>query len=140
MSGYPDDWLSLCKVRMLNCILNVLSESWKIISWLDQFLQPCPRYQTWKFCKFLSCFLSSLFAKFIIWRILIEILIFWNTGCRDLAQNTLSGEIPRLIYWNEVLQYLWAPALDIIKLLFPSSWIVVFIYLLLLLLFYSSIW
>lgn len=26
---------------------------------------------------------------------------------RDLAQNKLSGEIPRLIYWNEVLQYLW---------------------------------
>lgn len=25
---------------------------------------------------------------------------------RDLAQNKLSGEIPRLIYWNEVLQYL----------------------------------
>ncbi|PPD98906.1 hypothetical protein GOBAR_DD04068 [Gossypium barbadense] len=24
----------------------------------------------------------------------------------DLAQNRLSGEIPRLIYWNEVLQYL----------------------------------
>ncbi|XP_027184694.1 LRR receptor-like serine/threonine-protein kinase ERECTA isoform X2 [Coffea eugenioides] len=24
----------------------------------------------------------------------------------DLAQNSLSGEIPRLIYWNEVLQYL----------------------------------
>jgi hypothetical protein len=29
-----------------------------------------------------------------------------NFNCRDLAQNKLSGEIPRLIYWNEVLQYL----------------------------------
>jgi len=26
---------------------------------------------------------------------------------RDLAQNNLTGDIPRLIYWNEVLQYLW---------------------------------
>jgi hypothetical protein len=25
----------------------------------------------------------------------------------DLAKNQLTGEIPRLIYWNEVLQYLW---------------------------------
>lgn len=25
----------------------------------------------------------------------------------DLARNQLIGEIPRLIYWNEVLQYLW---------------------------------
>ncbi|XP_058088515.1 LRR receptor-like serine/threonine-protein kinase SIK1 [Magnolia sinica] len=25
---------------------------------------------------------------------------------RDLAQNRLTGDIPRLIYWNEVLQYL----------------------------------
>jgi hypothetical protein len=24
----------------------------------------------------------------------------------DLAKNQLTGEIPRLIYWNEVLQYL----------------------------------
>lgn len=30
-----------------------------------------------------------------------------STVSRDLAQNKLSGEIPRLIYWNEVLQYLW---------------------------------
>ena len=25
----------------------------------------------------------------------------------DLARNQLSGEIPRILYWNEVLQYLW---------------------------------
>ncbi|GMP63551.1 hypothetical protein CsSME_00025188 [Camellia sinensis var. sinensis] len=25
----------------------------------------------------------------------------------DLARNQLIGEIPRLIYWNEVLQYLF---------------------------------
>lgn len=25
----------------------------------------------------------------------------------DLARNRLTGEIPRLLYWNEVLQYLW---------------------------------
>ena len=24
----------------------------------------------------------------------------------DLARNRLTGEIPRLLYWNEVLQYL----------------------------------
>jgi len=30
-------------------------------------------------------------------------LFLWN---RDLAQNKLTGDIPRLIYWNEVLQYL----------------------------------
>ncbi|KAI8014560.1 LRR receptor-like serine/threonine-protein kinase ERL2 [Camellia lanceoleosa] len=29
-----------------------------------------------------------------------------NLFCRDLARNQLIGEIPRLIYWNEVLQYL----------------------------------
>ncbi|KAF8392853.1 hypothetical protein HHK36_021092 [Tetracentron sinense] len=30
--------------------------------------------------------------------------LFQHTDSRDLAQNKLSGEIPRLIYWNEVPQ------------------------------------
>ncbi|RZC72487.1 hypothetical protein C5167_047972 [Papaver somniferum] len=28
---------------------------------------------------------------------------------KDWVQNQLTGEIPRLIYWDEVLQYFWRP-------------------------------
>lgn len=47
-------------------------------------------------------FFFSLSSRF--WLHWLNIVNFYS---RDLAQNKLSGEIPRLIYWNEVLQYLW---------------------------------
>lgn len=59
-----------------------------------------------------SKFKSSvcILVLFLFWSVLLKVdhLLFLVTyWSRDLAQNKLSGEIPRLIYWNEVLQYLW---------------------------------
>lgn len=49
----------------------------------------------------------SLPSKFLFKGLITEGFLSYTIGSRDLAQNNLSGEIPRLIYWNEVLQYLW---------------------------------
>ncbi|KAF8376939.1 hypothetical protein HHK36_030310 [Tetracentron sinense] len=46
--------------------------------------------------------------------------LFQHTDSRDLAQNKLSGEIPRLIYWNEVLQYLGLRGNNLVGALSPD--------------------
>ncbi|KAF8401089.1 hypothetical protein HHK36_014392 [Tetracentron sinense] len=47
-------------------------------------------------------------------------ILFQHTDSRDLAQNKLSGEIPRLIYWNEVLQYLGLRGNNLVGALSPD--------------------
>ncbi|KAI3895624.1 hypothetical protein MKW98_025415 [Papaver atlanticum] len=44
--------------------------------------------------------------EFLMHIILILTDMLSLIGFRDLVQNQLTGDIPRLIYWDEVLQYL----------------------------------
>ncbi|KAJ6743349.1 LRR RECEPTOR-LIKE SERINE/THREONINE-PROTEIN KINASE-RELATED [Salix viminalis] len=43
-----------------------------------------------------------------------------NLKVLDLAQNRLSGEIPKLLYWNEVLQYLGLRGNNLVGTLSPD--------------------
>lgn len=55
------------------------------------------------YCAYQRNFLLCCFLVTYVLLVMNVCLFLWN---RDLAQNKLTGDIPRLIYWNEVLQYL----------------------------------
>ena len=81
-------------------------------------LTQIPNLKTlWVLISFFATLLKFAFRFGINTEIIFHIIYLLSKCCfliillaftySDLARNQLTGEIPRLLYWNEVLQYLW---------------------------------